>query len=103
MLTSLQAFQAIFGLVDRHASAEDACSALRLAVDRLLVTEAGVFFEALARKLYVAEFAKGSAQRAREGEMVRHHDPRYLCVAKIGAWRRIKLACVQMSLKVTKI
>lgn len=99
VLAALHALGAVFGSVDGHATAEDASAALGLAVDGLLVAETGVVFQALTRKLDVAEFAKGSSERAGEGEVIGHHDAGDLGVAVVGAGRGVELACIEMCLK----
>lgn len=98
MRTAQQTLRAIGAHVRDETAAPDAQAALGLAVDRLGRTGAGVLFERLAAEVAATEFAARAALRARELNVIGHHDARDLGTAAIRTGGGVVLASVEVCL-----
>lgn len=94
-----QALRAVLVAMHGHTTTQHSGSTFTLAVDGLLCADAVMLLQSLSAELRVAELTDGPALRARERQVVGHHDAWDLGAALIWTSDRVVLADIQMSLK----
>lgn len=94
-----QALRAVLVTMHGHATTQHSGSTFTLAVDGLLCADAVMLLQSLSTELRVAELTDGPALRARERQVVGHHDAWDLGAALIRTSHCVVLADIQMSLE----